>query len=269
MSHADIYEELETAAADGDLQRVRQLVEENGLTPDADPYDPVGAAAVCNHSEVAYYLLSSGWSPNRVDGNMSPLMRVASKGNYEMVRLLVEHGANVNHHLPNAPEWTAAMFASKEGHEEIAGWLARRQENVAPTTVPEAARKGGPLEKFAQLYRVELNGVNVGLDTDAIVRRLADWDARYGIHLLEPAHDRVTVQFDRLPTDLEGFAVEILDFCPDIIHQGYGAVAEWGGAVPEEIRKLTEGLDKKSDDFDVKVLARWLDKHQAVELWWD
>lgn len=271
-----VHEHLTTAAAEGDLETVRRLIEEEGVPANAGPYDPVGAAAGCNQPDVARYLLTNGWSPNRVEGEMSPLMRVASKGNFEMVRLLVEHGADVNHHFPEDPEWTAAMFAHNEGHDEIAEWLAARQKAEAPVTVPEAAREGGPLEKFAELYRLGVNGVNFDLDTDAVVRRLIHWDERYGIHVLEPGHDRVTVQFERLPDDLDSFAAEIADFCPDIIHQGFGAMDEMiegyeesGKPLPDDIRQLVEGLDYEAEDFGVRVLARWLKQHQAVELWWD
>lgn len=268
-----MFEELEEAAAAGDMEKVRRMVEQEDVparTP--DPFDPVGAAAITNQVGIARYLLEKGGSPNGVDGGMSSLMNAASRGYFEMVRLLVEHGADLDFHLDGAPEWTAAMFAHKEGHVEIAEWLGAQQAESQPETVPEAARPGGPLAKFADLYRQGVNGINVDLETDDIVRRVAVWDDRYGVHVVATAHDRLTVQFEHLPEDLIAFANEIADFCPDIIDQGFGTMAEFledGDSLPDDLRQLVDGLDPESDDFGIQALARWLKQHQAVELWWD
>lgn len=267
------FEDLEEAAAAGDMEKVRHMVEEEDVparTP--DPFDPVGVAAITNQVEIARYLLEKGGSPNGVDGGMSSLMNAASRGYFDMVRLLVEHGADVDFHLDGAPEWTAALFAHKEGHAEIAEWLGARQAQAEPETVPESARPGGPLEKFADLYRQGVNGINVDLETDDIVQKLAVWDEKHGVHVVDTAHDRLTLQFERLPEDLVAFANEIADFCPDIIEQGFGTMAEFlgdGDSLPDDLRQLVDGLDPDDEAFGVQALARWLKQHQAVELWWD
>jgi len=265
-------------ARKGDLDGVRHLLDK-GTKPVFPPLCPLGAAAGSGHLAVAELLLERGANPegsNVEEEGMSCLMHAASKGDFTMVKLLVRHGADIGRGLPESPDYTAIDYARDDGHDEIADWLAARAGRPETSGMAEAARKGGEHEKFADLYRQRTAAPNYDLDTDAIVKRLAQWDRDYGIHVVETGHDRLTVQFEKLPGDLDAFAVELEDFCPDLIHQHFGAMdemvehyEEMGKQPPDDIRQLIDGVDFESGDFGRQLLARWLEQHQSVGLWWD
>lgn len=265
-------------ACKGDLDGVRRLLDE-GASPVFPPLCPLGAAAGSGHLAVAGLLLERGANPegsNVEEEGMSCLMHAASKGNFEMAKLLVKHGADISRGLPDSPSYTATAYARDNGHDELADWLAEQTGEPGAGGMPAEARNGGEHEKFADLYRLHTAAPNYDLDTGAIVARLAQWDSAYGIHLVETGHDRLTVQFNKLPDDLDAFASELEEFCPDLIHQHFGAMdemlehyEEMGKQPPDDIRQFVDGIDFESDDFGRKLLTRWLKQHQSVGLWWD
>ncbi|KAF8656849.1 hypothetical protein AX16_002396 [Volvariella volvacea WC 439] len=85
------------AAGDGDLDRVRELVEHQSVSPNApDPntYTPMHAAASYGHLDVLEYLISHGGDVNITDEDGdTPLYTVE---NVETARFLVHHGAIVD-----------------------------------------------------------------------------------------------------------------------------------------------------------------------------
>lgn len=93
------------------------------------------------------------------------------------------------------------------------------------------------------------------------------WDNEHGIHLLDVATDRFTLQFERLPEDLGKLAREIAKFCPDVL-SGFALLAEQDD-LPADMQTLLQGLAASDKHFGLKVLQRWLQTHQAVHLWWD
>jgi len=101
------YVDLNTAAHTGDMARVRQLLQK----------DPTLANRVGDHS--GYYL-----------GAGTPLQNAAATGHMEIVRLLLEHGADPNlleEHI--APRGRALYAAVYGGHYEIAQLLLERGAN--------------------------------------------------------------------------------------------------------------------------------------------
>jgi uncharacterized protein len=101
------YIDLNTAAHTGDLARVRELLAQ----------DPTLANRVGDHS--GYYL-----------GAGTPLQNAAATGRMEIVRLLLEHGADPN--LPEehiAPRGRALYSAVYGGHHEIARLLLEKGAN--------------------------------------------------------------------------------------------------------------------------------------------
>jgi ankyrin repeat protein len=98
--------ELHFAAEAGDLNKVRELVEQgfdiNTIEKDLS-YSPLHFAVRGEHIEVARYLLSAGADVNAYDEmyiGETPLGDAAADCSYEIAELLVEAGAD-----PTIPGW--------------------------------------------------------------------------------------------------------------------------------------------------------------------
>lgn len=55
------------------------------------------------------------------------------------------------------------------------------------------------------------------LSPPRVLAKLRDWDRRYGVQLIGAGHDWVEVRLKRLPERLRRFAVEVYEFCPDVV----------------------------------------------------
>ncbi|KAG8864872.1 hypothetical protein FRB96_003458 [Tulasnella sp. 330] len=86
------------AAGDGDLERVKDLIEEEGLSPnvpDPNTYTPMHAAASYGQTDMLDYLISRGGDVNVIDEDgETPLFVVET---IATARHLVEIGANADH----------------------------------------------------------------------------------------------------------------------------------------------------------------------------
>lgn len=85
------------AASDGDLDRVRELVENQSLgpnVPDENTYTPMHAAASYGHLHVLDYLVSKGGNVNVTDADGDTPLYVVE--NIETARYLIQHGAVTN-----------------------------------------------------------------------------------------------------------------------------------------------------------------------------
>ena len=73
--------------------------------------------------ETVKALLDKGAEPNVVDSDehFSPLMHAAAEGNLDVVKLLMEYGAD--HSLTDVDGDNAEFFARQAGHEQVAGYL--------------------------------------------------------------------------------------------------------------------------------------------------
>jgi ankyrin repeat protein len=108
-----------TAADRGDLEEVRRLVQQDRQLLDAewDLYTPLKAAAWKGRVEVVRYLLDEGADINlRPDGSDSTLGRACHHGHVEVVAMLLARGAETG---PSPGDgWTPLMAASSQGHTD-------------------------------------------------------------------------------------------------------------------------------------------------------
>lgn len=152
---------LHQAAADGDIEQVKQLIskgadvnakDEEEKTPlhyaaeagkmevvkllveaGADvnamgnnDWPPLCIAAENNHIAVSEYLIAHGADVNP-DNGWTPLQQAPYSSSIEMVKLLIAKGADIN---AGEGEWTALHGAVSEGRRDIAELLIQKGANV-------------------------------------------------------------------------------------------------------------------------------------------
>jgi len=126
--------ELAEAAASGRLPRVKELVEAEpaaarGSSPDGFPV--MALAAAFGHLEVVRYLLDKGAEVNAVASNGSgytALTGAVAGGHLEIARFLAEHGAHVNYRY--ARGYSPLLTAAANGHLEIVKMLVANRADL-------------------------------------------------------------------------------------------------------------------------------------------
>ena len=156
VATAQALEESWRAALDGDLVTVQRLVE-RGASPDSS--DREGStllmlAARTGHLPVVSYLLSQKASVNaRNRFGDTALMAASLKGQVAVARVLLENGAELN-----PPGWTPLHYAAFDGRTEMIKFLLDKgaeKNAVAPnefTPLMLAVRNGHEEAAWALLY---------------------------------------------------------------------------------------------------------------------
>ena len=80
--------------------------------------------------------------------------------------------------------------------------------------------------QFDILRVAQSDAVNCDMDTEDLVRKLQEYDSKYGIDVFHAETDTIEFRFRALPTDLPAFCNDLYEFCPDIVDQGVGTVEE-------------------------------------------
>ncbi len=119
------------AARVGDLKSARLLVEAGSDLDATDAWGvtPTVYAAHSGYMELAAYLLDSGADPNIAKAGFSALHLATLRRDEDLVRILLEHGADPNARIEN---WTPTRRASRDWHihPALVGatpfWLAAR-----------------------------------------------------------------------------------------------------------------------------------------------
>jgi hypothetical protein len=86
------------------------------------------------------------------------------------------------------------------------------------------------------------NGWNYDISPEMVIKRLKEWDSRFGLILIGAGFDWFEAEFQRTPQDIIEFAKEVYEFCPDVVDQG------------------TETIE---------ALANEMKGSNSVYLWWD
>lgn len=133
-------EQAFAAAQSGDIARLQSLVR-RGMDIDIRQSGGATPLMVASDPAVVAWLIAHGADVNAVDDNgQTALMQAASSGHIEIVRQLIDAGADLDRRSTN---WnrTALLNAVDGGHEEVAALL--RQAGAADDVV--SAEAGQPL----------------------------------------------------------------------------------------------------------------------------
>ncbi len=122
------------SCAVGELSRVKAWIQQqpgliNAYAPDG--FQPLGLAAFFGHADVAEFLLSRGAevnSPSRNAMRVMPLHSAIANRRIEIVKLLLDHGADVN--AAQADDFTPLHEAAQNGMLDVAQRLLERGARV-------------------------------------------------------------------------------------------------------------------------------------------
>ena len=120
--------DLVAAARAGDLKKVQGCLDAGG---DGKRNEALMEAARCGHAKVAALLLERGanasYGSKKCDFQ-TPLIQAALENRLEVVKVLIDKGANVN---ANDNDFrTALMYAAKEGHAAVVEALLKAEPDL-------------------------------------------------------------------------------------------------------------------------------------------
>jgi hypothetical protein len=131
-------------------------------------------------------------------------------------------------------------------------------------------------DPFAAVRDADTAAPNFDLSTDDIIARLTKWQSLCTFDVVAAEADSLEIKFKTLPADMDAFARDLYEFCPDLVDQGTGcihemieAMEEAGEEITPDIEKLIEGVDLTKPDYGVELLGREVKQKMAVTLWWD
>lgn len=126
-------------------------------------------------------------------------------------------------------------------------------------------------DEFQVLRDAHTSAGNYDMGTDQIIDRLKQWQTISSFRVTDAKRDRVSLDFDSLPVDMDAFANDVFAFCPDIVTQGTGTFRELvaSGELPPKFEKLVEGVNFDDENYGVEILKRQIEAGKKLSLWWD
>lgn len=79
-------------------------------------------------------------------------------------------------------------------------------------------------DKFDMLRFGGTNGTNHDIYVENIIGKLKIWDNAHGLIFFAVGNDFLEADLNQLPNDLDAYADELYEFCPDIVDQGTGTL---------------------------------------------
>lgn len=96
--------------------------------------------------------------------------------------------------------------------------------------------------QFDILQFQKTDGGGYDITTNQVIAKLALWDKLFGVNIIGADNSWVLFEIKKMTKDINWFAQELYEFCPDILDQGFG-----------EIENLIGNLKKSNE----------------ICLWWD
>lgn len=91
-------------------------------------------------------------------------------------------------------------------------------------------------DQFDILRIQKTDGINYDIENADVIKKLDDWDRKYGIEILGADYDWVDFIVKRPVDDISMFAKEVYEFCPDAVDQGVGEIEELEKLIKENNR---------------------------------
>ena len=158
-------------------------------------------------------ILNQGIPPEKTSDNETLLMVACSLGNLELVKILVNNGADVNRFAYDNVEWTAVFYARQAGHKVISDWLLQ-QMNTDIINQQNALKQMRP-QKFAKLFTQAT--ASETHSTEDLVKVFNGWDKEFNLSVQDAAPDRVKIFFEKIPKNIEQFFEELERLCPEVL----------------------------------------------------
>lgn len=96
--------------------------------------------------------------------------------------------------------------------------------------------------QFDILLFQKTDGGSYDISTTQIIEKLTLWDKLFGVKIIGAGNSWILFEIKKMPKDINWFANELFEFCPDILDQNF-----------ETIEKLIEHLKTSN----------------KIQLWWD
>jgi len=108
------------------------------------------------------------------------------------------------------PGWVTFMGTSR--------WLGKEQHGGVEVVV------GPGTNQFDILRIARSNAANYDMNTAALAKKLLTYDQQFGIDIFHAETDTIEFALKRMPGDMQAFAEDLYEFCPDIVDQGVESV---------------------------------------------
>lgn len=121
---------------------------------------------------------------------------------------------------------------------------------------------------YSLMWARQTNGMSYDIRTKDIIDKLIDWEKLSVFNILGVGSEWVSLRFRALPPNLEAFAEDLYDFCPDVLDQSLVKM------LPDELADYEEDemldfIEDELDDQDIKELANYIATERKLFLWWD
>jgi hypothetical protein len=80
-------------------------------------------------------------------------------------------------------------------------------------------------DQFEILRLMHTDGKAYNISHEDVIDRLREWKKKYPFDIIGAEKDWIEIEFKKLPDNLQSFAEEVYDFCPDAVDQGPGSTA--------------------------------------------
>jgi hypothetical protein len=106
------------------------------------------------------------------------------------------------------------------------------------------------------------DGINYDVTNQDIANRLESWQQQCSFRLIGADYDWAELHFETLPEDINTFAEDIYEFCPDTLEQSF-----LGELLEDNLP--SDDWEQQLDEQTTQDLVKYLLREKDLFLWWD